>query len=327
MKRTRKLKNFFLTWRGVARRTGVTGSEKLAVYLDILYCRIRFGCSFRDYAQYEFYKYKDVYRKQFITDHHVALIKKYSNPSGVCHDKYEDYLRLKDEIARPILRLPECGQEVFVDFLREQGRAVLKPCTGHAGDGLQMVEYTTDEAAAQLYRGVTSPTVCEGYVIQHSAIAALNPSSVNTIRIVTLLVDEQFTILSAALKMGGTANSVADNMHQSGIAASIHLDSGILCTLGRDYANKVYSHHPVTGTQIIGLQIPHWEQVKAMVRRAHYKMEDRPYIGWDIAITKSGPEIIEANTMPGHVTMQFFDQTPKGKPLFEAAKRHRHRKS
>ena len=223
-------------------------------------------------------------------------------------------------MSRGILLLPKCGQDAFVSFLKKHRKIVIKPCNSRAGAGLRIVEYTTDADAVELFSKIESDMLCEEYVYQHSAIAALNPSSLNTIRIVTIYDGHSFQILSAALKMGGSADSIADNLHRNGLAAGIHLESGIIHTFGRDYANHIFTHHPVTGTQIIGIQIPHWEVVKETVKRAHLKMPAKPYIGWDVAITQTGVEIIEANIMPGHVTMQYFDQIPKGKPVLEQAR-------
>lgn len=314
----RKLKNYLKSVYRTANKTGQTGFAKVQVMLDIISCRIRFGCSCRDYDRYQFYKYKNLYRKNFIADHHLKLIRKWT---GNVQNKWEDYQCLKDLISRQILLLPDCGAEAFAAFLKHHRKVVVKPCSSRAGVGMRILEYTNDEDALAFFSSLKEIRMCEEYVYQHPVIGALNPSSLNTLRIVTLLDGDKFTILSAALKMGSRADSIADNLHQNGIAAGVHLDTGIVHTFGRDYADHVYAYHPVSGTQIIGLQVPHWEQVKVTLQQAHFKMHAKPYIGWDVAITQTGVEIIEANVLPGHVTMQFFDQIPKGKPVLEQAKR------
>lgn len=323
MKLLKKSKAYFGAVRRTANKSGLTGFGKFRIMLDIVVCRIRFGCSCKDYEQYQFYKYKNRYRKNFIADHHKKLVRKWISRFGTQHNKWEDYLRLKELLSRQVIQLPECGEAAFAAFLKQHRKVVIKPCNSRAGFGLHVMEYTTDADAAEYFSSLKGNAMCEEYVYQHPVIGALNPSSLNTIRIVTLMDGDRFTILSAALKMGGSADSVADNLHQNGLAAAVHLESGIIYTPGRDYAGNTYLHHPATGTQIIGVQIPHWELVKETLHKAHIKMLPKPYIGWDVAITQTGVEIIEANTMPGHVTMQYFDQIPKGKQVLALARQRR----
>lgn len=56
-------------------------------------------------------------------------------------------------------------------------------------------------------------------------------------------------------------NSV-DNFHFDGIGANINIETGIIDTIGYDVHNNVYLTHPITGKQIIGFQIPYWEECK-----------------------------------------------------------------
>jgi len=55
---------------------------------------------------------------------------------------------------------------------------------------------------------------------------------------------------------------------------------------------------------MIGMQIPHWDKVVNMVMEAAKIPEDMRYIGWDIAITDEGCELIEGNRRQGCNGMQ-----------------------
>lgn len=56
-----------------------------------------------------------------------------------------------------------------------------------------------------------------------------------------------------------------------------------------------YESHPVTKTQIVGFKIPYWEEIIKMVTEAAWIVPQVRTVGWDIAVTKSGPLIIEGN--------------------------------
>ena len=61
---------------------------------------------------------------------------------------------------------------------------------------------------------------------------------------------------------------------------------------------------------MIGLEIPHWNLVIDSVKEAA-EMSDRiAYLGWDVAITEDGIEIVEANDGQG-CTMWQLDNIGK----------------
>lgn len=93
-----------------------------------------------------------------------------------------------------------------------------------------------------------------------------------------------------------------DNLHNGGIIADIDLETGELKTDGQDFFNNVYVRHPDTGYPIKGFRIPFFEEMKQMIEKAGASFE--ALLGWDIAITESGPVIIEINSSPGAVILQ-----------------------
>ncbi len=53
--------------------------------------------------------------------------------------------------------------------------------------------------------------------------------------------------------------------------------------------------HPVTGVDIVGFQIPYWEESLELVKEAALLHKENRSIGWDVAITNKGPDLIEGN--------------------------------
>lgn len=97
-----------------------------------------------------------------------------------------------------------------------------------------------------------------------------------------------------------------DNFHNGGCAYPIDVDAGIVNGPGMALGSnqKIYKH-PSTGKEMVGLYLPNWDIVLETVRAAALIMPNVGYIGWDIAITETGCEIIEANVnYPGTNIMQ-----------------------
>ena len=82
---------------------------------------------------------------------------------------------------------------------------------------------------------------------------------------------------------------------------------------------KYYERHPVTGTEIMGFQIPLFDQALELCRTASRRVEAHlKYIGWDVAITPDGPVLVEGNNLPGYDMCQNAGHVDEGMlPRFE----------
>ena len=69
-----------------------------------------------------------------------------------------------------------------------------------------------------------------------------------------------------------------------------------------------YSTHSITGIEWDGFAIPYWEEIKEMVLEAALVNDKVNIIGWDVAISKNGPLIIESNRGPGWDLVQILLQ-------------------
>ena len=136
----------------------------------------------------------------------------------------------------------------------------------------------------------------EEFIVQHPEMARINPSSVNTIRVMTALdKNESAVIIGACLRAGGP-NCFVDNFHSGGVAYPIDLDLGMVTSAGKNNTSlDRYTVHPSTGVAMIGFKVPHWADIMEQTIKAANKIPEIPIIGWDIAITQDGIEFVEAN--------------------------------
>ncbi|WP_223172508.1 sugar-transfer associated ATP-grasp domain-containing protein [Microbacterium sp. NIBRBAC000506063] len=124
-------------------------------------------------------------------------------------------------------------------------------------------------------------------------MAALYPDSVNTVRMITYRDPaEKLHVIASVLRIGNGA--VIDNFASGGMFTMLD-DDGVALYPGVDKQSNIYREHPVTGTPIQGLHVPHYQKVVELVADAATRLPTIPYVGWDIAITQEGPALIEAN--------------------------------
>src|SRR5699024_7496284 len=108
------------------------------------------------------------------------------------------------------------------------------------------------------YLKVNKLNLLEERIVQHNRLQSLHPMSVNSIRVITNVVNNKVEILGACLKIG--VNRVVDNR---GVVAPIDVETGIVCGPARsnEFIYKMYYSHPTTNQKIISLEIPYWTEV------------------------------------------------------------------
>lgn len=131
---------------------------------------------------------------------------------------------------------------------------------------------------------------------QHSEMARLHPSSINTIRLVTFNNHGTVELFFAAVRVG-TSNRNVDNWNAGGIAIAVDMTSGKLKQHGvqKSCYGKRADVHPDTGITFLDYQIPYFKESVDMVCQVHRFLYGMHSIGWDVAITANGPILIEAN--------------------------------
>lgn len=147
---------------------------------------------------------------------------------------------------------------------------------------------------------------------QSSIISQINPSSVNTIRCMTLLMKSgEVKIVSCILRVGANG-SVVDNLHSGGFCVGIE-ESGKLSKYGYTIDGKTVVCHPDTGVIFEGLQIPSFAEMVLLVSKAHRHVPKCRLISWDIAFDETNkPLLIEGNLCSGGIGVH---QLAKG-PIF-----------
>lgn len=116
----------------------------------------------------------------------------------------------------------------------------------------------------------------------------------------------------------GAKDSSVDNISQGGTVACIDLYTGKI--KGKFYSKKSSkSKSSIEGYDAIEYQIPYWNQLLDMIRKAARVVPQIAYVAWDVAITQNGPVIVKGNESFGSVILQtHLDKNQEGlKPRLE----------
>lgn len=151
--------------------------------------------------------------------------------------------------------------------------------------------------------------VIQKVIRQHDDLNKIHSSSVNSLRIVSLLMREGVHVLSSNLRMGVDAGRV-DNVTAGGISCGINKDGTLKKYATAYYSGEKYVVHP-QGLVFEGFKVPSYDKALDLVKKAHPLIPHFRLVSWDIAIDRDGePILIEANMRKGGINLNQFNNGP-----------------
>jgi hypothetical protein len=321
------------------RKIGISLSRQ---FLAQVYLAMRYFIAPRAYYFYGLYDDGNRSRVPlFVQDHEVFPLDRLTH-RGADRMALEDKRRFSAACKR--FRLP--AVPVVAEFedgeLKQWGEGMgnqlpkadlfAKPALGRCANGAMLYTYEpqgvyrchdgTLKTAEELMDSLCQASRAEPYVLQerysnHPDIAALSPGALCTFRVVTCrLPDGRCEDIITIFKMP-TRNRLADNFAVGGLAVAVDKKGGLLgSAITKDLDAERTDIHPVTGQKIAGFRIPHWDQVIPLCLRAHAAFSDYAHVGWDVAVTRDGPVLIEGNLGWGVEGLQRGHGGPLGETRF-----------
>jgi hypothetical protein len=242
-------------------------------------------------------------------------------------DKLRFAARFTELLQRPVLGGPAALQLLTDDPSALGSEVVVKHRWGQSGlghrflAGEQAVRHLGAERAAER---LTTWTV-EPVLPQHPTLAGIFPGSLNTLRLVTLRHGASVEVLPVTLRLGTGARmsdgstsridsfapsgygptSGAAEREGGGLAIAVDEEGRLASTARyRDASLAHVDRHPVTGTRFEDLILPDFDAVMDVVRRAAMRLPGVASVGWDVALTPTGPALLEGNDNWGAILLE-----------------------
>lgn len=301
------------TWAMCRRLKEQRGGSLTGYFTDALYCSSKHGTSPENYFVLRFYELNERQRGDFLTSGRSKAADALLNAGATEEDKRslgrkEIFLRKFHGLAsRDYLYVPDGSYEDFLGFTEKHGQFIVKPPGGTMGRGIEKL-CADGSGSRELYNEcLNRGLLLEELIEQHPVLNGPNPSSVNTVRINAARGrDGRVRLIGACLKCGGSG-AVTDNFHSGGVAYPLDMETGTVSGPGRNNRDiRDFRYHPGTGFYMPGFKLPFWKETKELVHRAMDKVPSLGYVGWDIALTPEGPELVEGNySWPGGNIIQF----------------------
>ncbi len=235
-------------------------------------------------------------------------------------DPFADYIPkycfaiTKRRGAPHISRMWDCDEDVqpnlkgILTMLERKGKLAMKPSSGTHGDGFYCLAYedgkytvngeeTTADQLWQIIAQRKSFYVITEYINMHPMLKAIYPKSVNTVRVMVINshgYDPK--IMQTYMRIGSSTTGFTDNVGYGGICVMVDSETGELHDPETIAEHRFHPCpvHPDTGTPIAGF-LPNWQEIREKVLDICRYLGELEYLGFDIAITEEGFQVIEIN--------------------------------
>lgn len=191
------------------------------------------------------------------------------------------------------------AKEAIDQTIDEKEELILKPSIDSgAGRLIRFIspQETNRQEIEKIFSSFGDNFIVQRKIKQHPVLAQFNPTSVNTIRTISFLFDNEVHILSSALRIGGKGSKV-DNFSQGGYMCQI-LPNASMAKFAYDNDHNSYSSLP-NSKPFAEVEIPSYDKIIEIIKREALKKPHFKIIGWDFTVTTQGdPIMIEYNTAP-----------------------------
>lgn len=293
---------------------------RLFLFIDIVYCSIKYGAGPYDYQEFEFYNLNSKERKTYLTRvKNNAIVRMFNNKeiAKKFDDKVEFNKIFNKYLKRDWLYLDN-NYEEFVKFCGSKKDFIAKPVGGSGGEGIELIKVDKKNYKKTYeYLISNNKLLVEEKIIQNKKIGMLNKTSVNTFRIVSFFDGKETHILNVVFKIGN--GGVTDNFSSGSMYTFVRDGKIIVPAIDRD--DNIFYEHPISKINIVGYEIPNYDKAIDLVKECSKKIPEVKYVGWDVAITDSDAVIIEGNCFPGvyQIKPSFVKEKVGLIPIFEKA--------
>jgi len=235
-----------------------------------------------------------------------------SKQADIFLDKFTTYKFFKSFYGRDVYNI-RCIANIespeFEVFCAKHPKFILKPVFGTRGTGVEVVEFECVNDAkkylSNLYNSGVTAIIIEELIVQHDKLSEFHKESANTLRVITIRYDDRVDVIHAYLRVG-RGDSVIDNASAGGVFGVVNIETGRIYA-ACDRWGSSFDVHPDSGKHLIDFEIPKWDEVKELVKKAAQVLPEVRYVGWDVAITNTGCVLVEGNDK-GRWSFQFAKQ-------------------
>lgn len=304
------------------------------IILDLIRLTAKWKCLPFHYFRYGLYNKKFSYKEQLSylpeTVFYYKILPRINKQMFILDDKnlFEEFLRgLGVQYPKTILKINKgiifdentniIKSDAQLKYILKKAKAkrlFCKPSSwGSGGKGILSYELSNkhylDDKGKKLNFKYLKEISKNDWIIQEGIqndeeISKIYKYSVNSFRVLTYFMPEYGAKAIYCILKFGNNKAITDNAHTGGVYVRINMENGELFDTAYDEDLREYKFHPLTGHKFVGTKIKGVKKIIETAELLGNKLPNLTFIGWDIAITPTGPVVLEGNSSPGLTIIQ-----------------------
>lgn len=201
----------------------------------------------------------------------------------------------------------ECVHLIF----QEKSNLIIKASTDtYGGFGVKIFNSSDKQNVIDILKSYNKDFVIQRFIKQSDQTSIFNPTSLNTFRVTSLLLNGKCTVLNICMRCGGKGAKV-DNASSGGVMVGVNFDGSF--TNAATYKNLGIKQSEC-GVVFAEHKIDKIEDIIRFVEQLHYRVPYCAFVGWDICLDEgNNPVFIEGNMSCPGVDLE---QICTGNPIF-----------
>ncbi len=164
----------------------------------------------------------------------------------------------------------------------------------------------------QLINKMNNDFVVQEKIIPHRSFAKLYDKSINTLRVITYILDSKIYVAPIIMRIG-QGGGMIDNAHAGGMFIGVDENGKLLGEAFTEFQMK-YKKHPDTNVKFYGYQLPKICEIREIAINLHKRLPMLDYISWDFTVDQNeNIVLIESNL---HSQAVWVSQIAHGKGFF-----------
>ncbi len=316
------------------KKNTVTGKSSLIQLFDLLRLSILHGIPPRFYYHYKLYNYRTTSWFDFIYTHelphwHCNLSLNNSTESNrLLSDKHRFSKCLAAANLQGIPTLFFLNQNTVLSNIElfQNKSLFLKPNEGNGAKGCMLLRYSSSKdnyALIDFLSGKSLAKECiaialaieeklksQAFIVQenlqnHPSLQEhLDTDLLVTIRLITGRKNHEFSAVMAVIEIP------LNNIEEGYLILPIDCSNGLLRPLKQKERESLLPEAIRLSEKLMDFTLPYWKETCTLCCNAHEQFYDITTIGWDIAISKNGPVLIEGNVNWGVAIHQIHGPQP-----------------
>lgn len=289
----------------------ISSERRRQIVKNMRHAMVKYHWAFDEYFMYNFESLSHKERMEFIPEYEKNIFcARVNDPqkSAIFDSKWNTSKVFHKYYGREVIFLTNnasLGSEDFTKFVNRHKSFIVKPDSEASGRGINILKVCDiNDAIAQIknnYGETFKNLVFEELVDQDDRMGRFHENSVNTVRVRSFRFDDRVEILPCNMRIG-QGGAIVDNTGKGGI--SIALDSSGVAIAACDESGKHYEVHPDSNLPIVGFKVPDWDLLINLVKELAHVVPEVRYVGWDLALSKTGWVLIEGNDKSMFVGIQ-----------------------